>query len=256
MVYFRFMHMHLKSLMQYRASTIMMTLSRFILSFGYFFGVMLLFDRFGGITGWDLSDVALCWSVSHMAFSLAEFFTYGFDVFQRTIRSGDFDRLLLRPRGTVLQVFCSAMGFNHIGRLVQSAVVLGIAINMAGSWNVVQSFIVFLMVISGFCVFTGLYILGASVCFWTIQGLEFINIFTDGGKEVASYPITIYQKWFVKLFTYIIPFACFNYLPLLYLTGRTSNTAYLLAPLAGILFIVPCLFVWRAGVRRYASTGS
>jgi ABC-2 type transport system permease protein len=30
----------------------------------------------------------------------------------------------------------------------------------------------------------------------------------------------------------------------------------MLMPLAGCLFIVPCLIVWRIGVRHYRSTGS
>jgi ABC-2 type transport system permease protein len=96
------------------------------------------------------------------------------------------------------------------------------------------------------------------VCFFTVEGLEFINIFTDGGREIASYPLPVYGKWVRRFFTFIIPFGCINYLPLMYLTGRAEQHPlfYMLTPLLGFLFIFPCLLVWRFGVRHYVSTGS
>lgn len=42
---------------------------------------------------------------------------------------GDFDRLLVRPRGTVIQVPGSNFEFTRSGRMLQSAVVLGITVN-------------------------------------------------------------------------------------------------------------------------------
>jgi ABC-2 type transport system permease protein len=115
-----------------------------------------------------------------------------------------------------------------------------------------------LMILGGAALFTGIFILGATVCFFTLEGLEIINIFTDGGRELASYPLTVYGRRIRRFFTFIIPFGCVNYLPLMYLTGRTGDRPLLsmLAPLAGILFLLPCLAVWRAGVRRYTSSGS
>jgi ABC-2 type transport system permease protein len=115
-----------------------------------------------------------------------------------------------------------------------------------------------MMVVSGAVVFTGVFILGASVCFFTLDGLEVINIFTDGGRELASYPLPVYGKWITRFFTFIIPFGCMNYLPLLYLTGRADRwpVLYMLMPFLGFVFILPCLAVWRFGVRHYTSSGS
>jgi ABC-2 type transport system permease protein len=76
---------------------------------------------------------------------------------------------------------------------------------------------------------------------------------------MAQYPLNIYEKWATRFFTFVIPFGCVNYYPLLYLLDRTNggpDVAYMLAPLAGIAFIIPCLLVWRFGVRHYRSTGS
>jgi len=91
-----------------------------------------------------------------------------------------------------------------------------------------------------------------------VQALEVANIFTDGGREMAQYPLDIYAKWVTRFFTFIIPFGAVSYLPLLYILDRTDgpDLLYMAMPLASLLFLLPCLAVWRIGVRRYRSTGS
>jgi ABC-2 type transport system permease protein len=114
------------------------------------------------------------------------------------------------------------------------------------------------MIMSGVVIFTGIFILAASISFWTVQGLEIANIFTDGGREMTQYPLNIYQTWVKRFFTFVIPFGCVNYIPLLYILGRLGGGSplYAFTPLTGFLFLIPCLVVWRIGVRHYRSTGS
>lgn len=258
-LYFKYLSIMFRSQMQYRTSFWLMMAGQFFVPFLVFAGVYFLFQRFGHIEGWTFPEVALCFGVIHMAFSLSECFARGFDAFSSLVAGGDFDRLLVRPRGTVLQVLGSRFEFSRVGRLLQSVFVLAVALaNLQVEWNVVKGIVLLLMIVSGVMIFTGIFMLAASLCFWTIQGLEVANIFTDGGKEMAQYPLSIYDKWVRTFFTFIIPFACVNYLPLLYIVGKAEGSAllYMLTPLAGCLFLVPCLWVWRFGVRHYRSTGS
>lgn len=83
-----------------------------------------------------------------------------------------------------------------------------------------------------------------------------MNIFTDGGREFGMYPFSIYGKSVLKFFTYVIPLALFQYYPFLYLIGVSKNKMYMVLPLIGMIFIVPCLILWKLGVRHYKSTGS
>lgn len=56
----------------------------------------------------------------------------------------------------------------------------------------------------------------------------------------------------------LFTFGCVNYVPLLFILDKTkgSSIIYMLAPLAGAAFLLPCLAVWHIGVRHYRSTGS
>lgn len=258
-LYLKYVLILLKSQIQYRVSFWLLSAGQFLIPFSVFAGLYFLFERFNSIQGWSFYEVALCFSVTHIAFSISECFARGFDTFSSLVVSGEFDRLLVRPRNTVLQVLGSKFEFTRIGRLLQSVIVFVWAVtSLSIHWDVFKSVTVLLMVVSGVFVFTGIFILGATLCFWTVQGIEVTNIFTDGGREMSQYPLNIYKKWVTRFFTFVIPFGCVNYLPLMFVLDKVegSRISFILTPLYGVFFLVPCLLVWRFGVRHYRSTGS
>jgi ABC-2 type transport system permease protein len=256
-LYIRFFIIHLKSQMQYKASFFMTVAGQFLLSFSAFLGVYFMFERFGSVEGFEFSEVLLCFAVVLIAFSFAECFARGFDTFATVIGNGEFDRAMTRPRNEIFLVLASRMELTRIGRLIQAIVILAYAIPASGVvWSADKILLLVLMIASGAVIFSGLFIIYAAICFFTTQGLEFMNIFTDGGREFGRYPFVVYGKGVLRFFTYIIPLALFQYYPLLYLTGKSENMLLMLLPPAGCLFIVPCLAFWRVGIRHYKSTGS
>ena len=112
------------------------------------------------------------------------------------------------------------------------------------------------MLLGSIIIFFGLFLLGAAFCFVTIEGIEFVNLFTDGGKHMAMYPISIYKKVFVIIFTFIIPYAFVNYYPLMYLLGKNNNFLLSISPLITILYLIPCFLLFNLGIKKYSSVGS
>lgn len=256
---FKYLVILLKAQMQYKLSFWLLSLGQLLIPFSVFAGLYFLFERFGSIKGCGFFEVSLCFSVIHMAFAVSECCARGFDAFSNMVSTGEFDRLLVRPRNTVVQVMGSKFEFTRIGRLLQSVgVLIWAVLNLSIHWNLLKVIALLLMIVSGVFIFTGIFMLAATLCFWTIQSIEVANIFTDGGREMSQYPLNIYPKWVTRFFTLVIPFGCVNYLPLMYVLGKVEGNSvlYILAPLYGIFFIVPCLLVWRFGVKHYRSTGS
>ena len=258
-LYVKYITLLFKAQVQYKASFIMTVITQFIQPFALFMGIYLLFERFGNIQGWTLYEVFLCYAVMGTCFAAATCFARGFDKFDDMIRTASFDRILVRPRGTVLQVLGSGFDLKRIGHFLQSLIVLVIAIAGVGlSWDAARIVMLVNMIIGGSMIFSGVYMLQAAAAFWTIEGLEVANIFIHGMKEHGSYPLNIFPRWITVFFTFIIPFGTVNYIPLRYLLGKTDGIGWIYAfiPLAGVLFLGPGIGAWNAGVFKYSSAVS
>ena len=256
-LYFKFFAMHLKSRMDYKKSFFFSIVGQFLTSFTAFLSIWFLLDRFESVRGYTISECALCFGIVLASFSLAECFFRGFDTFSGVVRNAHFDRMLLRPRSLVFQVLCQNIEFSRIGKLLQAALMLayGIAISPV-PWTPYRILVLILMILSGSAVFASLFILYAALCFFTLEGLEFMNVFTDGAREFGAYPLDVYGKQLLRLCTFAIPYALFQYYPLQYLLNRAVSPFYGLLPLLAPLFALPCYAVWRTGVRKYKSSGS
>ena len=268
-LYIKYISIQLRSQMQYKASFAMSLATQFIQPFAQFAGIYLLFERFGSIKGWTLYEVFLCYSVVGACLAVSTCFARGFDVFPgRMVKSAAFDRVLVRPRGEILQVLGSELDLKRMGYFLQTLIVLVVAVvRVDVIWTPAKALTLLNMLIGGSLIFSGVYMLQAAAAFWTVESLEVAAIFTHGIKEHASYPLNIFPRWITVFFTFVVPFGTINYLPLQYLLGRQSGgVSWLYAPglewlnalipLMGALFILPCLWAWRAGVRKYSSTGS
>lgn len=244
-------------MMQYKTSFILTTLGQFLASFNVFIAIHFMFLRFHGIAEYTYSEVLLCFALVLMEFSLSECFTRGFDTFKNLIIKGGFDRILTRPRNEILQVLGSHFELTRIGRMFQAIVILIYAIAQSDiRWCFTRIMTVILMLIGGTALFSGIFLLNAALCFFTLEGLEVVNIFTDGAREYSKYPVNVYGKRMVQFCTFIVPYATVQYYPLLYLTGRSDNVWLVFVPLSSLLFLLPCWLMWKIGVRSYKSSGS
>jgi ABC-2 type transport system permease protein len=256
-MYRRYAAASLRGQLQYRASFVLTAIAVVCQTGIEFVGIVALFDRFGEIQGWTLPEIAVFYGMISITWAVCDSIARGFDTFDQMVKAGGFDRLLVRPRSTVLQLLGQELTLRRIGRLLQGFGVLGYAI-AAGhiAWTVPRALLVVAAIGSGVCVFLGLVVLQATMAFWTIESLEVWNAFTYGGVTMSQYPLAIYRSWLRELFTYAIPLACVNYLPGLAILGRSDSIVDWLAPLVGPVFLAVCFQVWRIGVRHYRSTGS
>ena len=256
-LYLKSFSMNLKSLMQYRISFFLVTTGQFFTAFSSFLGVYFMFSRFDVVEGFGYEQVLLCFAVMTMAFSLTEMFGSGFPLIPRMLGNGEFDRALVRPRSAVFQVLAFKMDFTRIGLLVQAVIVLCYAIPKSGViWTWDKILTLGLMVVCGCTVFLGLFLIQGAFSFFTVEGLEFMNLLSYGGKEFGRYPFSVYGKGILRFLTFVIPLALVQYYPLLYLLGREQSTFYALSPLLGLFFLIPSYALFRFGLSRYKSTGS
>ena len=256
-LYLRFLGIHFRSSMEYKASFFLLGLATMIASLSGLLALTFLFMRFHTIGGYTFGEVLLCFSTIVMSFALSEIFFRGFDRFEQIIRGGTFDRMLLRPCSLIGQVLFEKIEWNRFSKVIEAAAVLAYAIPKSGvDWTWDKILVLTFMILGGVAMFAGVFILFAGICFYTLEGLEVLNILTNGTENFGHYPVSIYGKWMMRFYTYIIPLACIQYYPLQYLLGRSHSVLYAILPLVGFIFPIPCYCVWRIGLKHYKSNGS
>lgn len=256
-VYWESFKQSLKVDLEYKGSFIFEAIANIFLFFTYYFVIIGLFNKFSNIEGYTLYEVLLCFSIIQFGYTFNESFFRGVDKFEDLIIDGALDRLLLRPRNILLQVICSKICIGKIIRIIQAIIILIISlINLNIEWNIFRILTLIGMMLSSILIFFGIFLATASYCFITIHGLEVKNVLTDGGKFMAQYPINIYKKGFVFIFTFILPYAFVNYYPLMYLIGKSTNPIVVLSPLIIILYMIPSFIAFYKGLKHYSSVGS
>lgn len=252
-----YMKVHFKIKMQYKVSFICTVISQIIIVFLEFFVLQSLFNKFSLLDKFNKYELYFNFSAIFFGYSLAQLVGRGFDKFYRLIGNGNFDFLLIRPRNLFIQIIGSEMYYEKISKVISSLIILIYSCTkIINGFNIFKLLLVLSIILGIFIIIISVFIIGASVSFYTIQGIEFINIFTDGTKQLGQYPMGIFNKVIRFIFTFVIPLTLVNYYPLEYLMGRTTFIGYAFLPLLSTLYIIPALLLFKVGLKKYKSSGS
>jgi ABC-2 type transport system permease protein len=262
-LFFRLMAASISGQARYPASALLLTLGQFLGTGIEIIAVWALFHRFGEVQGWRIGEVALFYGLVNCMFAIADALGRGFDVLgTEFLRTGTFDRLLLRPRPLALQLMGHDVRLSRLGRLLQGLLVLVFATVQAGiAWTPGTVAIALFALAGGIALFLGILVLQGTLSFWTVESLEIANVLTYGGVQAAQYPLALYARWFRRVLTFIVPLACVAYYPALAILGKPDPLGApawvgMVSPLAGFAFLAAAFGAWRIGLRHYASTGS
>lgn len=264
MLYFRLISVNIRSQMQYRLSFLLDTVGTGFATLIEFMTLAAVFTRFGSVGGWKLGEVAFLYGLVELGFATMDMIFSGFDpgFFAQQIRRGTFDQFLLRPVSLALQVFSSEFIIRRMGRIAQGAVIFGLSLSLTQLvWTPGKVLYLPLVLASVVAFFGGLFVIGATTCFWTVEALEAINIFTYGGSAMLAYPMHVYGDWLRRFFTFVVPGALMVYYPALYFLDKPDPLGLpafmpFLAPLAGFGVLGIAFAFWHMGVRKYTSTGT
>ncbi len=263
-LYSRLLGAQLRSQMQYHVGFVLDLISTMFFTATEFGAFVLVFQRFPSIGGWKLEEVAFLYGMVEVSFGVMDMVFAGFDppAFAQYIRKGTLDQFLLRPSSLLIQVFGSDFTLRRIGRIALAVGILVYAFNNNQIvWNL-EKLLYFPFVILGMILFFGgMFMIGATITFWTVESTEAMNIFTYGGGYLMSYPMNIYSDWLRKIFTFVIPAIFLNYYPALFFLERPDPFGmpyfvHFLAPVVGFLVFFLSVQFWKFGLMHYQSTGN
>jgi len=263
-MYLRLLSIQLRSQMQYRTSFWFELISTGLLNGSYFLSLALILERFGNIAGWKLGEIAFLAGMIEMSFGMMDMVFSGFDsdYFSLLIRQGSFDQFLLRPVNITWQILGSRFLLRRLGRIFEGLIILVVAFTLLDV-QLTPAKLLYLPVVFLCQVLTmgALFMMGATITFWTVQSIEAMNILTYGGTDLMSYPMQIYPSWLRNFFTFVVPLIFLNFYPALYILDKPDPLNFppfapFLAPVVALGFFLVALWFWQFGINHYQSTGS
>ncbi len=250
-----------KSAMQYRASLLMQVIAQFVMTGGEMLAVVVLLTRFKAVGHWGAAEIMFFFGVMQSTFALTELFGRGITSFAWFVQRGDFDALLLRPKPLLTQVMASQLDPRRLGSFsvgVIAIVVAAARLNI--QWTLAKALLLGEVVLGSMLLLLGLFMIEATVSFFSVKSIEMVNVLTYGGRTACQYPVDVYPGVLRVLFTYLAPFAMCMHWPVSWVIGEAMvalpTWGYFLTPLAGAAFFALMVRVWYIGVKHYRSTGT
>lgn len=260
-LYVRLVHARLRAQLQYRTSFLLDVIGTFLISFLDFIAILIIFANVPQLGSWRVSEVALLYGISCLAFALTDLIIGHLDLFPQTIRDGTFDLVLVRPRPTLFMVLTADFQIRRLGRISQALVVLVYALStLQIEWTVERGLVLVAAILTGALIFIAIWVAVICVAFWTVEGREAANAFTYGGVTLAQYPIDLYDRWLRRFFAYVVPVAFVAYFPALFILGKPDPLGFpqwtsFTSPAVALAAAFVALAVWRWAVRHYRSAG-
>ncbi|MDX6740463.1 ABC transporter permease [Actinocorallia sp. A-T 12471] len=222
--------------------------------------IVILFTHMPVLGGLSAAQAGFLYGACQLSFTFSDVAVGSADRLGRHIRAGSLDTMLIRPVGPLVQLATEDFSPRKLGRLLPATTVLVWSI-LRLDLTPLDVLLTAVMVVNGAVLFGALWVLAASVQFVLVNGHEATKAVTWGGVFMAQHPMSLYGRDFMRALTFTIPLAFVNWQPSLYILGHPDplglpSFVRFLGPVVTAVLCLAAVLAWRAGLRRYTSTGS
>jgi ABC-2 type transport system permease protein len=209
------------------------------------------------LVGWNFDEVLLLYGLVTLSRSLEHMFADNlWTVGGQYIRSGSFDRFLIRPIDPLFHLLADRFNHDGIGNfLIGLGLIVKSSLALNLEWSLEKVLCVIGAVLGGGLIFIALNLLTCVSAFWIIDSAP-VTLAVHETHEFAKYPLSMYGNAVKNLLTWVIPYGLASYYPALFLLERDSSLLAFVAPLVGLVLMGVAYRAWLIGLRRYAGTGS
>lgn len=252
-----------KRRLQYRGDLLIQSLDELLRGAVAIIMLQVYVSRTQSIAGWSADE--LLFILGFAMVPLALFHCLCGNLYQLSshyLIQGNFDRVLLRPMPTFVQVCSDRIAVEDLSGAALGIAVMAYAVSQGAVSDVSLPMLglLLIMVLSSFFIVVAVFMLFAATSFWFEDRVGMVPPVYNL-MEFGRWPLAIYH-WSVQLLiTVLIPFAFTAFYPAsFFLEGPQQHSPgwwYALAtPLVAIVALSVAIVVWNMGVRRYHSTGN
>lgn len=247
----------LKSKMSYRADFIISTFGMLFSNIAGFVAFWILFQNFPDIKGWTYYEMLFLYGFSMLAMTPVQcFFDNNWNL-SGMLRSGEFIKYCFRPLNLFFYFISEVFDIKGLGQFAFGIVTIVYAWNkLALPVTAFGIALLVLAVLSASLFMIALMNFAAGAGFWLI-GSTPIMLFMFKFRDYARYPVTIFNRGFQFLFTFLIPIGFMAYYPsLLFIRPDQMSVLTYLTPVLGVMFFYLSYKFWMKGASIYSGTGS
>jgi len=256
-LYGLFFIQRMKILMEYRMNFFIGAFSFVLVQSVGLVGLWAIMRQVPSLNGWTFPEMLFIYGLIHLAKSLMHMFADNlWTIGHGYIRTGGFDRFLVRPINPLFHLLADRFCHDGIGDFLVGAVLVVYASReLHIPWTLFNFGYLLIGVLSSGIIFTALNLLTATTSFWIIESVPVSQI-VQSTHEFAYYPLDMYPRLIKEGLTWVIPFGFASFYPASYLLGRDVGALAWLGPVIALALMVISYRVWLFGLSHYGSTGS
>lgn len=251
----------LRGALQYRTDTLIVIVMALVFQGTGFAFAWVILTRFEAIGGWSLGEIAFLYGLRLVVHAVAGVLAGPFFGLEWQVRSGQFDRYLVRPVPPLLQFMTQSVQVSVLGDLLGGLAIFAAATALtAVAWTPIAIGYLLLAILGGAMVELATRVLIGALTFRTLSSAPLMFLSDSVFSTYANYPLSIFGSVLAWIFTFMIPLAFVAYLPATVLLERTAElqvTPLLAygAPLAGVIWLAVAIRVFNGQLRKYQSAG-
>lgn len=248
---------YIKVKMQYGLDIFVSSLAMAMVSLSGLFVYWIVFQSINNLGGWGYYDIMFLYSLYLIVVSPSQIVLDNLWNLKTHIMDGSFIKYLIRPINSLFYYISEIVDIKGFAQLLIGGGCLIYSITkISVNWTLGTALLLMFFSVCGMFIIAALRLLAASTSFWIMNSL-FVNMFITKIIDLAKYPISIYNKLFQILFTFLIPIGFASFYPAELILDLSRFTPfYLLAPLFASLLIVLSYQLWFLGIKKYSGTGS
>jgi len=256
-LYWSFLLQRFKILMEYRVNFLIGATSTIFLQAASLLAIWVVMRQVPVLKGWTFDEVVLVYGFVTLSKSINHMFADNLWTIGRVyIRSGNFDRFLVRPIDPLFHLLADRFCHDGIGNFLVGALLVAHSSAALGiHWTPLNLLYLVIMVISGGMIFIALNLATCVSAFWILDSVPVTRLVFDN-HLFAQYPLNIYPKALGIWLTWVIPYGFASFYPASYLLGQPVGLLAFLSPVVAVILMVAAYQLWKIGLRHYASTGS
>ncbi len=256
-LYWFFLIQRLKILMEYRVNFFIGASSTFFLQGSSILAIWVVMRQIPSLNGWSFDEVILIYGLVTLSKSINHMFADNlWTIGRQYIRTGGFDRFLVRPIDPLFHLLADRFCHDGVGNFIVGIILVArSSVSIGISWTPLNLLYIVVAVISGGMIFIALNLITCVSAFWIMDSVPVTRVVFDN-HLFAQYPLTIYPKAISVWLTWLIPYGFTSFYPASYLLGRNIGALAFLGPVIAAVLLIIGYWFWLFGLKHYSGTGS